>query len=153
MDTNRLDLLIERAKESCECNVYIHNKDVMVFETKIGIKLSADFLYIANKYHFEYLGTFEWSGFRSGMIDNTEYYRTLGLHHRYIVLADQGDAGVVLMETQDDPEKPSPVIWCDYPDIFNLCEEGKFKYNPDIWPSFADFFEYLVAEEEKRLNE
>jgi hypothetical protein len=45
------------------------------------------------------------------------------------------------------------VIWCSYEDIFNLCDGEGFKHNPDIWPSFTDFFEYLVIEEEKRTAE
>ena len=58
-----------------------------------------------------------------------------------------------LTRGQDDPEKPTPIYWCDEVDVFNLCEEGVFKYNPTVWASFTDFFEYLVNEEEKRQLE
>lgn len=33
--------------------------------------------------------------------------------------------------------------------MFNLCDGEGFKYNPDIWPSFTDFFEYLIKREEE----
>jgi hypothetical protein len=69
-----------------------------------------------------------------------------------LVLADD-DGGSVFMITQDSPEKPTPIIWCDAGDMFNYSVTGKFKHPHDEWPSFTDFFEYLVEQEEKKLQE
>ena len=153
MNKNKIDKLIVTAQESSFCEQGIAVDSISHLESILQIIFSTDFLYLSASYHFEYLDKFDWAGFESGVKEYTEYYRSKGLPHRYIILADEGDGGIVLMETQDDREKPSPVIWCDYPDIFNLCECGEFKLNPDIWPSFTDFFEYLVEQEEKLQNE
>lgn len=68
-----------------------------------------------------------------------------------LVLADD-DGGSVFMITQDSPEKPTPVIWCDYGDMYYYSIHKKFQYPHDEWPSFAAFFEYLVEQEEKKLE-
>jgi hypothetical protein len=69
-----------------------------------------------------------------------------------LVLADD-DGGSVFMITQDSPEKPTPVIWCDAGDMFHYSVTGKFRNPHDEWPSFTDFFEYLVEKEEEKLRE
>ena len=57
------------------------------------------------------------------------------------------------MITQNDPNKPAPVIWCDYGDMYYYSIHKKFQYSHDEWPSFTAFFEYLVEQEEKKLEE
>ena len=69
-----------------------------------------------------------------------------------LVLADD-DGGSVFMITQDSPEKPTPIIWCDYGDMYWYSIDGKFPHPHDEWPSFSDFFEYLIEQEEKKLKE
>lgn len=152
MNKNKIDELISKAKSIK--NIGIGGKhDIDVLEKYLDVLLTSDLSYIYSKYSFDFFSSFDLYGVPCGIIDGTCEYRERGLPHRYIVLADNGDAGIVLMETQADRDKPSPVIWCDYPDIFNLCECGEFKLNPDIWPSFTDFFEYLIEREEKLQNE
>jgi hypothetical protein len=96
---------------------------------------------------------FDWSGLSTGSIEYTQTLREDGLPIKYVILAGFRDGGSVFLETQDSPDKPSPVIWCDMEDVYNLCETGEFKYNPTIWPSFTDFFEYLVEQEGKMQAE
>lgn len=69
-----------------------------------------------------------------------------------LVLADD-DGGSVFMITQDSPEKPTPIIWCDAGDMYWYSIDGKFSHPHDEWPSFTDFFEYLVEQEERNLEE
>ena len=69
-----------------------------------------------------------------------------------LVLADD-DGGSVFMITQDSPEKPTPVIWCDYGDMYYYSIHKNFRNPHDKWPSFTAFFEYLVEQEEQRLRE
>jgi hypothetical protein len=131
-------------------------EDINKIEGDLDVQISSEFISINSHASYENLsvdGKFAFSSFPRGVISYTLKYRKEGLPKRYIVFDDDGDAGFVLMETQDSPDKPSPVIWCDYEDMFNLCAGEGFKYNPDIWPSFTDFFEYLVTEEEKRAAE
>jgi hypothetical protein len=69
-----------------------------------------------------------------------------------LVLADD-DGGSVFMITQDSPEKPTPVIWCDAGDMYHYSIDGLFPHPRDEWPSFTDFFEYLVEKEEEKLKD
>jgi hypothetical protein len=69
-----------------------------------------------------------------------------------LVLADD-DGGSVFMITQDSPEKPTPVIWCDAGDMYHYSINGIFPHPHDEWLSFTDFFEYLVEKEEEKLKE
>ena len=69
-----------------------------------------------------------------------------------LVLADD-DGGSVFMITRDSPEKPTPIIWCDAGDMYWYSINGKFPHPHDEWPSFTDFFEYLVEQEERNLEE
>lgn len=69
-----------------------------------------------------------------------------------LILADN-DGGSVFMITQDSPEKPTPIIWCDYGDMYYYSIHKKFQYPHDEWPSFTAFFEYLVEREEEALKE
>jgi hypothetical protein len=71
---------------------------------------------------------------------------------KILVLAND-DGGSVFMITQDSPEKPSPVIWCDYGDMYHYAVTGEFRNSHDEWPSFTDFFEFLVNDLEKRTAE
>jgi hypothetical protein len=131
----------------------IPDREINDIEDGLEVVLNNEFIFIGTRCNHEFFTKFDWSGFPEGIIKNTKLYREKGLPHKYVVLADEGDAGFVLMETQDPPKKLSPVIWCDYEDMLNLCAGEKFKYKPDIWPSFTAFFEYLVTEEEKRATE
>jgi hypothetical protein len=71
---------------------------------------------------------------------------------KILVLADD-DGGSVFMITQDSPDKPTPVMWCDYGDMYHYAIAGQFRNPHDEWPSFTDFFEFLVNDLEKRAAE
>mgnify|MGYP000068637550 FL=1 len=150
---NKITNLLSRASKIC-CSRGITSLEIQKIQNVLDVVFPNDFLDISYNYHFEYLDCFDWSGISTGTIEYTQILRQEGLPNRFIILAGfRDDAGSVFMETQDNPEKPSPVYWCDMEDVYNLCEEGVFKYNPTVWPSFTDFFEYLVNEEEKRQRE
>ncbi len=84
------------------------------------------------------------------IIDDNLYYRKQHNNiDKILILSAEIDVSFVLMFTQDSPEKPTPIVWCDYEDLYNYSETGKFKYKIDKWDSFTDFFEYLVEQEEK----
>ncbi|MDR3224247.1 MAG: SMI1/KNR4 family protein [Holosporales bacterium] len=140
--------LILRAKQLSE-HAVISQKKLELISNDLSIVFSRDFIEINSLFRYDYIDHFQWYSFPVGVTEITLDFREVGLSHKYIVLADEGDGGAVFLETQDSPEKPSPVIWCDMEDVYNLCDIGEFKYNPTIWPSFTDFFEYLVDEEEK----
>ncbi len=81
-----------------------------------------------------------------GVIRETLYYRKdYNLAENYLVLFSD-DVSFVLLKTSPDT---SQVIWCDYLDFFNLCDSKPMEYDPTIFPTFTDFFEFLLDEEEK----
>lgn len=57
----------------------------------------------------------------------------------------------LLLKTKSLDE--SEVVWCAYQHFFNLCDGRPMEYNPTIFPSFTDFFEYLLDEEQKMQAE
>lgn len=71
----------------------------------------------------------------------------------HILVLSDDDGGSVFMITQDSPEKPTPIIWCDAGDMYHYSINGVFPHPHDEWPSFTDFFEYLVEKEEEKLKE
>jgi hypothetical protein len=145
--------LIARVK-IFEGNIHdISTRSINELQKKLHVILNKDYVFLAQKCNYELFAISEWSGFPDGIIEYTEDFRKHGLPHRYLILADNGDAGLILMETQDSPDKPSPIVWCDAADMYNLCKKGILEYEPIIWPSFTDFFEYLVEKEEEKLRE
>ena len=149
MDKNRCDLLIKKATALYPTPKVGTAEDLHHLECSLNIKLPNDFSYLYEKYNYQYVYAFDCLAFPIDVETCTKFFRDKGLSEKYIALYEKGDAGSIFMETQDDPAKSTPVYWCDEVDVFNLCEEGVFKYNPTIWASFTDFFEYLVNEEEK----
>ncbi|MDR2267843.1 MAG: SMI1/KNR4 family protein [Holosporaceae bacterium] len=127
----------------------IYKKEINILEEKLKVKLADDFKKINAQVGYENSSFFEFASFPDGVIEYTEDFRKHGLLHRYVILSDNGDIGYILMETQDLAYKPSPIIWADHADIYNICNKGTIEYEPTIWPSFTDFFEYLVEQEEK----
>ena len=154
MDKNKCDLLVKKAVVLYSSPKIGTLEYLRHLECNLNIKLPNDFSYLWGKYNYQYTYKFDWCCIENKCFEYTQDLRKDGLPHRFVLLAGYGDeCGSVFMETQDDPEKTTPIYWCDEVDVFNLCEEGVFKYNPTIWPSFTDFFEYLVNEEEKRQLE
>ncbi len=85
--------------------------------------------------------------------DKTEYFRkAVHLPSEYLVL-QEGDESFIVLETQNNPDKAAPVFWISSTDAYNLIEKKPLLDNPTIFPTFADFFEYLLDEEEKMRSE
>jgi hypothetical protein len=145
---NRICNLIQKSRAIFDSEL-VDEREIIKLEKKLKVILCNDFKKMSIESNHEYSTVFSWIGFVEGILNETLQLRSEGMPHKYIILSDEGDGGAVFLETQDSPEKPSPVIWCDMEDVYNLCDTGEFKYNPTIWPSFTDFFEYLVDEEEK----
>ncbi len=70
----------------------------------------------------------------------------IDLPHRFIVLAQPSESLIVL-----DVESEG-VIWCDNYDVPRLDDSSKMLGTPDTWPRYAEFFEFLLDEEEEERN-
>ena len=158
----KLTDLINRAKACKQCPTSLSREQINLLQTLLEINFSNDFIEITERYiyeclygaYIEFYSLYNKDLHYSGVVEQTLVFRRkLFLPDRYVLLSDMGDAGAVFMETQDSPNKPSPVIYCDQMDVDSIIKEQPLKYNPTIWPSFTDFFEYLVEQEEAMLKE
>jgi hypothetical protein len=146
--------LIKKAKILNEAPI-LGIKEISKLENQLQVILPNDFKYINNLYDYEYIGIFSFYNFRQTGIQSV-IGETLALREawnlpkEYIVLAED-DVSMLLLKTISAEE--SEVIWCDEPDFFNLCDGQPMQYNPTIFPSFTDFFEFLIDEEEKMQAE
>ncbi|WP_375333523.1 SMI1/KNR4 family protein [Candidatus Tisiphia endosymbiont of Xenochironomus xenolabis] len=118
-------------------------------EIKLNIFFPEDFKILCNFYGYDFFRLFSFYNFEDeeGVIEETKYYRKKhNLPSNYLVLFSDDVSFVLLKIISTDKSK---VIWCDYQDFFKLCEGHPMQYNPTIFPSFVDFYEYLLDEEEK----
>ncbi len=166
---NNLNKLIERAKNNKRLEAYkdltMDEYDFKYVMNNLKVILPGDFIEINKLFRYDVFSFQElldfclefdnWNGVIKNNLELRKEYAKYSegksdMSH-ILVLADD-DGGSVFMITQDSPEKPTPVIWCDYGDMYYYSIHKKFQYPHDEWPSFAAFFEYLVEQEEKKLE-
>lgn len=129
--------------EPCSENE-LHN-----IEKALGLKLPSDFKQVSRFYSGGLLGGISHheiaaSGNASNVVDETLRIRAaIGLERHYVVLAEPSESIIVL-----DASAHPAVIWCDAVDAVNI-NSRKFSTSPDVWENYADFFSYLLEEEEK----
>jgi hypothetical protein len=151
LDRKRCDQLVEKAKKINEAPI-MNNHIIVNLEQILNVKLPEDFKYIVTNYHYEYIFFFSFYHLGDEVIEETSYYRAnYNLRNEYIILSKQDDVSFLILKTKSLEE--SEVIWCAYQDFFNLCDGQPMQYNPTIFPSFTDFFEFLIDEEEKMQAE
>jgi hypothetical protein len=167
-----LNDLINKAKRDewiAGCKVLVLTEDELSFVSQIlGILLPHDFVKINKEIRYDIFLWNElfdfckdcenWNGIIKNNLEIRKNYekdsngQSKERMDKILVLADD-DGGSVFMTTQDSPEKPAPVIWCDYGDMYHYAITGEFRNTHDEWPSFTDFFEFLVNDLEKRAAE
>ena len=120
-------------------------------EYVLNIKLSKEFRELNYKSCYLYF-TYE----LYTMLDNESgsvEYETINLRNKYSefpkksLLLGEDENCLILMETHDGEYEKVYII--AYEDFENYCKGKPLEYNPTIFPTFADFFEYLLDEEEK----
>lgn len=167
----QLNDLIDRAKKINESRLRISSPGIDLaclenVEKRLGIVLPIDMKEIITHISYTLISTFEFFCLNSGDIDfDSIIFNNLTLRSDYafestqksdlskiLVLADN-DGGSVFMITQNDANKSTPIIWCDAGDMYWYSINGQFPHPHDEWPSFTDFFEYLVEQEEAMLKE
>ena len=142
---SNLNDLIKRAKNNdrlrcyaknndrlrCYSNLFISDVDFSRVKEMLGIVLPNDFLEIGRLFRYDVfsfqelfdfcLNADDWNGVIRNNLEIRKQYKEdssgqSDMSH-ILVLADD-DGGSVFMITQDSPEKPTPVIWCDYGDMY-----------------------------------
>ena len=168
---NHLNDLIERgiAINKLGLNLTTPGTEEIYFDCimkNLGVVLPIDIIKISKDIDYSTFSTFEFFDTTvgnediSGIIKNNlelrkEYakYSNGKSDMSHILALSDNDGGSVFMITQDSPEKPTPIIWCDATDMFHYSVDGKFSHPHDEWPSFTAFFEYLVEKKEGDLKE
>lgn len=120
----------------------------------LGVSFSNEFIEISSQVGFDYFGNFSW--FNS---DQTENYSIIGetkdlrternLPNNTLWLTED-DASLLFMKCLGDHEE---IFWIAIEDGERFCEGKPLEYDYDFFPTFADFFKYLLDEEEKSRAE
>ena len=167
---NYLNNIIERGRQANKVKWHMSSpeipKDAFKYvESFLRIILPLDFIKISEIVSYEGSNSMEFLQFDAleddwnGVIKNNLELRKQYLEQSngksymsHILVLCDNDGGSVFMITQDSPEKPTPVIWCDAGDMYHYSIDGVFPHPHDEWASFTDFFEYLVKKEEEELE-
>jgi hypothetical protein len=64
-----------------------------------------------------------------------------------VVIAEPPES-LIVMETQVDPATPARVIWLDAVEAPKLGNVSGLR-KPTLWPSYADFFSFLLDSQEE----
>ncbi len=135
-------------------NHSLKNEEINNVENSLNIKFSDIFLKLNKLCSYEYAHTFSFFNFGKNGPDSV-IETTLGIRENYqnsenfIVLYLDG-AGIVLLNVADEK---SPVIWCSVYDIENVFNNLPLTAKHQFFPTFADFFTYLLDEEEEMRRE
>lgn len=157
---NKIESLCARAQRTDPLFIgAFSEKTFRIAESTLAVELPEDFKEIGRRFRYDALSFIDfmfWSEQPSEGVLKKNLDRRLEFQgHHYlsdcIILSDD-DAGAVLLFGQKRASEDA-VIWCDAPDLCNYAERGAFAYAYDRWPSFTDFFEYLVEQEEAKLKD
>lgn len=128
-------------------------------ENRLSIKLPQDLKDILEYYDGYYdianlsLYSFIIEGNTWNVCDQTEHFRkVINLPTEYLVLKE-GDESFIVLKTSHEESNPTPVIWMSSTDVYNLVEDKPLLDAPMFFHTFADFFKYLLDEEEKSRKE
>ena len=155
MKEKNLDTIIKRYLNLFEKRGLGSSK-LKLIEEKLNIVLPEDFKRITDVFDgYEEIGGFSLFSFdlevkEWNVIEKTEFYRASNckLPRCYLALMEESESFIV-MKTQDRPNLPAPVIWCSLSDAYNLQDNTALEANPTIFPSFMNFFEYLLDQEDE----
>jgi len=155
---SKIDDLVKRAFKLVPEGIPLYPTQVKKMEKILGITFANDLKKISERFRFDFLNTF--AGFHNfeddennGVIPETLRLRkVINFPHNSLFLYED-DASVLILKTQKDPAEPSPIYWIDVMDVERYCEEEPLECQQHIFPSFTDFFEYLVTEEEREREE
>lgn len=153
MINNRIIQLIKRV-ERLGLKNSLNKEEIEAVEKVLNLTLPDDFKVLCSYCSYEFLYSFEFITFcadeNDGVITETLGWRdSINLPHNYLVLADDGTSAILMKIEEDDAE----VIWCSLEDVLNICAGKSMEYNPTVFPSFIDFYEFLLDEEEKERVE
>lgn len=122
-------------------------------EKKLDILFPEDFKILCTFYGYDF---FRYTAFFNFEMEEGVINETLSLRKEYnlpnnYLLLDQDEPGPILMKITSNDN--AEVIMCSYGDFLNICGGKPYAEDPMIFPTFADFYEFLLDEEEKMRKE
>ena len=119
-------------------------------EAELEISFPLDFKQLCEIYRYDCIGSFNYYNFEglgdySVVVQTKSWRESINLPLNYLVLSDDGTSAL-LMKIENDNAN---VIHCALEDVLNLCAGRPMEYDPIIFETFADFFEFLLDEEEE----
>lgn len=125
----------------------VDNSTLDEIEKVLKVALPGDFRHIASFYAGGLLGGISHHAIANGgpaanLVDETLRLRSaIGLPLEFLVLAEPAEGFIVLHTAT------GRVTWCDAQAVYEVCE-GSTPPNVDEWPSYSEFFGYLIQEQE-----
>lgn len=116
-------------------------------ESSLGVILPDDMKAVAKFYSGGIVGgishhSLDGNSPATNLLQETLRLRSaINLTHRFLVLAEPSESLIVL-----DVDS-GVVTWCDDYDVLRLDGSSQMLGKPNTWPSYADFFEFLLDEE------
>ena len=124
----------------------INEQDLDETTQILNVKFSDEFSTSYKIFPYDLFSNFSFLSFPKGVIEETKRLRKCcSLPHDTLFLYED-DASVLLMKCLGDREE---IYWIAVEDFENFCEEKPLLYEPTIFLTFPDLFEYLAKEEEK----
>ena len=149
--SSKIEQLLKKAKQIIPNYICLDGDRMKEVENALDITLPLDFKEINKKFSYE---SFPWD-FRGFYADKKAQEcvtnATLRLRKccnfpKNALFLYEDDAGAIILEIIDADH--SKISWMSIEDLDNFCEGMPLAYNPTIFPSFTDFFEYLIKQEE-----
>ena len=133
---------------------FISDEEIKWIEEKLSVSFTDDFKTLNKINLYDSFPDFEFYGFDScgnyGIVASTLSLREIDNVGKNYIFAAQDDASMLLFEIQEDNMR---VIWCGHEEFERLCNGEPMEEDYTIFETFADFYEYLLDEEEKRNAE
>lgn len=143
---NNINKIAKDAATKYLCEFVINEKDLDEIIQILNVKVSDEFSALYKIFPYDLFNVFSFLSFPKGVIEETQRLRkNCGLPNNTLFLYED-DASIILMKCLRDREE---IYWIAVEDFENFCKEEPLLYNPTVFNSFTDFFEYLAIEEEK----
>jgi hypothetical protein len=128
----------------------LKDDEISNVEDALSVKLPQDFIEINKVCSYEYSNVLSFLNFGgTGVIENTlGVWSYFNCPHEFIMLYDDG-SGVILMDVKNN----TGVIYASIEDTESIVFRKELSYKHDLFPTFSDFFLYLLDEEEKRKSQ
>ncbi len=148
----KVQKLIDRARRAKEKNTERLNYGKI--SKILGVSFSKEFIEISSQVGFDYLSPISWLNSDqtedNSMIDETLLLKeSNNLPIDCVVLANLGGS-IILMKCLGAQEE---IYWISTQDVENFCKGAPLRCGYDFFPTFSDFFKYLLDEAEKSRAE